>query len=289
MLHNARHKPLPRKPDPKTTRHRKRKRVTVIAGFQCSDGILLCADSEETIGEESKSQTRKIATNASHFSHIAIGGAGDSALIDYVQQKLIRDMLDERPSWDAFEGWLNNYANTVFTDHVQPYAYFPSDRIPEDVEFLVALRMDEESRLFKWERNFAYAVPPKTHTSIGFGTLQSRSELSNLERISLPAHQMLFYAVRAMLKVKQTVQYCGGNTEVVQLHNGGMLSPFRTSEIQAIEHMVEEVDFFVLQRVLRLIARPISAKSDQELDAQVKALRDFNETYQQLVKKFWRG
>ena len=61
MLHNLRREPLPRKPDPKAKRPEKRKTcVTAIVGFQCQDALLMCADSEQSVGTDSKSQIRKI-------------------------------------------------------------------------------------------------------------------------------------------------------------------------------------------------------------------------------------
>lgn len=85
MLHNLRHRPLPRKPEPKVKRPEKRKkRVTVIAGFQCTDALLMCADSEQSIGSDSKSQTRKIGCFTTGGIGAAIGGAGDSDFIEYV-------------------------------------------------------------------------------------------------------------------------------------------------------------------------------------------------------------
>ena len=44
MLHNLRHRPLPRKPHPKSTRPGKRKCVTLIAAFRCDGGVVICAD-----------------------------------------------------------------------------------------------------------------------------------------------------------------------------------------------------------------------------------------------------
>ena len=55
MLHNTRHRPLPRKPHPKITRPEKRKRVTLIAAFRCEveneQGAIICADSQESYGD----------------------------------------------------------------------------------------------------------------------------------------------------------------------------------------------------------------------------------------------
>src|SRR5436190_20142246 len=84
MLHNLRHEPLPRKL--KITRPEKRKRVTLIAAFRCNTygapGVVICADSQETVGEYRVS-VDKIAPRVLGDYQMVIGGAGNAAgLID---------------------------------------------------------------------------------------------------------------------------------------------------------------------------------------------------------------
>src|SRR5688572_4104412 len=100
MPHNLRHRPLPRKPDPEPARLRKRKRVTIIAAFQCSDGLLMCADSEQSVfGSDAKSQTQKIDAFKSAYASVAIGGSGDSGVIQYVQYEFMQRIARDRPKW----------------------------------------------------------------------------------------------------------------------------------------------------------------------------------------------
>jgi hypothetical protein len=59
MLHNVRHEPPFRpRPLPKPLRLGKRKSVTIAIGILCSDGIILCADSQESVDEYSKVPSR---------------------------------------------------------------------------------------------------------------------------------------------------------------------------------------------------------------------------------------
>src|SRR5438105_9897981 len=75
--------PKPHKiiPWPKPLRLPKRKRVTLIAGFCCQDGIVLCADAQETV-DDIRVATQKIEPKLLGNYDFAIGGSGDGDLID---------------------------------------------------------------------------------------------------------------------------------------------------------------------------------------------------------------
>lgn len=286
MLHNLRHEPPSHKPRPKPSRLGKRKRVTIIAAFQCSDGLLMCADSEQTISVESKSQTRKIFASRYDFGSVAIGGAGDASLIEYVQQRLHRDLTFNPPTLATFESSLVTYADDVFDKQIRPYATFPSNYIPE-FELLIGLQMNGEYRLYRWERNFVYHVP-SGHTSIGIGTLQSESLMGNQQLLWLPANQMLFSALRMMLRVKQLVQGCGGKTEVLCLSNDGSLISLPTRYIDAIEHLVDEVDMALFLGPLAFVAghRWNDEGEEVELKAEADSLKRFKAKYEKLISQW---
>ena len=245
--------------------------MTIIAGFQCTDGILMCSDTEQFISPESKSQVGKIpVVQLAHFT-AAIGGAGDGALIEYLTQDLCKHLVHWPRDWDALESGLNDYGRKAFTKHIRAYAGFPSVDIPT-VSFLIAVTMNEDARLFRWERNFVHAVPKWQHTSIGVGTLQSEQLLSEMQ-FAYPSQQMFFFAVRMMQKVKQIVQGCGGKTEVVFLPStGNSFTRPGTFITDEIEHMAGIVDDFLTNHILSFIAN--TEKMDQQtVDAKLDLLR----------------
>ena len=126
--------------------------MTIIAGFYCANGLLLCSYTEQSYAE-SKSQVRKVSHFRQGSTVIAIGGAGHGPEADFVMQDLPK-LLDLKASGlsDA-EDALKQYAQRIFKDHVQVYAGFPRDEIPS-VAFLVGMVIVGRRRLFKWERNF---------------------------------------------------------------------------------------------------------------------------------------
>src|SRR5687768_17604375 len=91
MPHNTRHTPLPRKPHPKITRRRKRRRVTLIAAFRCDDGLVLCADSLETL-DGVPVPVRKLEPLDCGAYWLAVGGSGNGDLIDGFNESLQLDV-----------------------------------------------------------------------------------------------------------------------------------------------------------------------------------------------------
>lgn len=278
MLHNTRHRPPPRKPE--ITRHEKRKRVTVIAGFQCLDALLICADTEQGISQTySKSQIGKIESFISGGAGIAIGGAGDGDLIAYVQHELKQRFDQSLSSPDAADVWMQSFARDIWNECVEPYRGFATELVP-DASFLIGLQMRGVYSLYKWERNTVWPIPRNIHTSIGIGVIQSEPLLAELQDFSLPAHQMLLYAVRAMLRVKQLVQGCGGKTEAVLLLNDGTIMRPAIIKIDLIEYLVEEMDRFLLKRCAGFIA---GHRDQEDLNEQTELLKRFKQRYEKIV------
>ncbi len=57
--------------------------MTIAGGILCTDGAILCADTQETIGDYSKHDTSKIRSFHSNVFTVVMTGGGDS---DYLEQ-----------------------------------------------------------------------------------------------------------------------------------------------------------------------------------------------------------
>jgi hypothetical protein len=288
MLHNTRHRPLPRKPDPKVKRPEKRKtRVTAIVGFQCSDALLMCADSEQLVGTDSKSQIRKIDSFAIDRTAVAIGGAGDMDLIEHVKHQLRQAIRRDPPTPDNADLWMESFARNVWNTVIRPCRGFPPEDIPS-ADFLIGLQLKADYTLYKWERNLIHPVPNTEHVSIGSGRTQSEALLADLGSLFLPVHQMLLYAVRVMLRVKQLAQGCGGKTEaVILLREGVMTMRPGTIKIDRIEYLVEAMDRILLDRCVGFISGQTgehgTLSEQEDLAEQAELLKQLRAKYEKIV------
>jgi len=261
--------------------------VTIIAGFQCTDGLLMCSDTEQSFSpSDNKTQTRKVPVFHLGKLTIAIGGSGDGALVDFITQDLVKHLAAEDYNWSTIEAGLNNYAKRIFSRHIRVYAGFPPAFVPE-VSFLIAIAMGSQGRLFKWEKNFVYAVPLMQHTSIGIGTIQSEQLLTEIQ-FFYPSELMLFFAVRMMYQVKQLVQGCGGKTEAVFIQVGrelGLVVHHGIFIVDEIEHVTMMVDEFLVHHVLPLVANTALSKEsvESQLETAKRGLMKLRERYGQLM------
>src|SRR6266404_1434242 len=83
---------------------RKRRRVTLIAAFKCLEGVVICADSQETLSvitpdgpADYRCQVTKIRPEIAGQYYVVGGGAGDGDLIEAFTDRL----LAEVQSWEG--------------------------------------------------------------------------------------------------------------------------------------------------------------------------------------------
>ena len=88
-------KPQPFQPYPRPPFKRlpRSKYVTIAAGFHCIEGIVLCADTQETVDNYIKRNVPKIAvrpqwTDDKSIPRVVFAGAGDGDLIDSLVGKM---------------------------------------------------------------------------------------------------------------------------------------------------------------------------------------------------------
>jgi hypothetical protein len=225
-------------PKPKPERLPRRKTVTIAAGLKCLDGIVICADSEETISESAKRQVIKLELRPATFPDqddpVAIfTGAGDSVFIDEV----INEMWSAAVKTSEKE--LDKVVQAMQTANrlyhrkiwkIYPPLYSTSD-LP-DADLLFAVWAKDGYGLY--EARSVKFRPVKDFATIGCGE-------SLAHYICDPAHKSIARTVKAvtlaiymLAKVKDHVPGCGGDSRIAILtHTGGtnMLDTFKTDKI----------------------------------------------------------
>src|ERR1700685_4005212 len=124
----------PREPE----RLPKRKVVTIAIGFHTSDGVILCADMQKTIGEM-KTYDGKVGLNIFHQAGaiIAVAGAGHE---DYIEtaKSYVLDGFSEPQEWPEVERGLRGRLLEFFKTHIGPWANFAAVDRPS-VELLIGI------------------------------------------------------------------------------------------------------------------------------------------------------
>src|SRR5260370_23566714 len=86
-------------------------RMTVIGALHCNDGVVLCADRQETIADYAKWDVEKI----NHFElsgvyRLFMAGAGDADMIDMTWEEIIGIVIRENTKAENLK--------TIITDNV---------------------------------------------------------------------------------------------------------------------------------------------------------------------------
>lgn|SRR5579863_347084 len=226
---------------PESLRLPRLRNVTIICGLQCSDGTMMCADTEETISDVSKHESDKMRVCGSPAFALC-GGAGDAELIEF-STDLIEKEIPQTKKWPDVLAALNGIAARVFSKHVRAYVGFPKDLIPW-LSMLIAVRIGNETKLFRWSHNFVRLIPNEKrerHTAIGIGDIQALQLLRQYS-FSLPAQDMFFFAVRTMHRVKRLVPGCGGRTRIFVLRNDQSIMWWTFETIEKVEKISDKLD-----------------------------------------------
>jgi hypothetical protein len=118
--------------------------MTLIAAFKCYEGILFCADSQETLGnptpdgwEAYRCQVDKISPNFDGDYHWVAGGAGNGELVDCFTDRLKDEISTWRGKYDV--PTLKQKLKEIVLDYNQHEAAL-AWKEGDGIDFLIALR-----------------------------------------------------------------------------------------------------------------------------------------------------
>ncbi len=194
-------KPLPL---PYVKRLPRVKWMTAIVGLNCTDGVLLLADTEETISQESKAECDKLSILQFPHGRMLLGGAGTAHFIHYAEQAIQREFLQTARNWPEILVDVNGLYKKINKETLGFYKGFAREYIPDGIDLLTAINADGQTVLFCWENASVVAVEPRAHASIGCGIYQTHALLRDLN-LRMGADGMLFYGVRLMRQAKRGV------------------------------------------------------------------------------------
>jgi 20S proteasome alpha/beta subunit len=192
--------------------------MTIALGVLGGNGIVLGADSEETVGE-AKTFALKLHSGAAYGlngerpSAMAVTGAGYGPYLDCVFQRFTdffgnNEQLNVEEIGAEFQKILYGF----YAEHVIPY----SDSAGLDFQIIVGAQRDGQSRL--WVSNRGVMRRSYGYEAVGLGDSQAKAVL--IRSVSLHSlDQIAALACYAILRAKENVVGCGKNTLLLYLTN----------------------------------------------------------------------
>jgi hypothetical protein len=235
--------------------------VTIAAGILCTDGMVLCTDTEHSISEDRKARASKmrfweivypIDSNFETDTRLGIGlaGAGHSDWIAAFIQGMDRDVLLDVPEGfdiEMFEGLLRKYNDTFFEKYIRAYAENPAHR-PQVYMLVLTQFSDKRRTIFHVHENVVLRAEEQNFMAVGAGAPVFQS-LGKALLGDFPAHKEVWnmreaasVAVYIMDKVKSEVPGCGGNSHIVMIGRDREKHEISTKRIKELEIHHEDIE-----------------------------------------------
>jgi 20S proteasome alpha/beta subunit len=256
----------------------KNKRMTIALGLLAPNGVVIAADTQETMGWGGvkysgwKIQSRRHKGGERSF---AATGSGDAATLDALHQ----DLGDQfaKSGADVQEKW-KGILESFYSNHVRQ---FNEPTRPLDIQSVCGLSWKNPSQnpeLFATSFNRLRRI--KQSVAVGAGE-QSATELLNL---ALPPKgetnvlQLAAIAAFTIFHVKETVDGCGRGTHITILRDGGAwyVKPEVIEELEVCFRKLADFEKAAINFVLNQGApyRIVMEGSMKELNCAKLPLRD---------------
>ena len=197
--------------------------MTILAGFKCSGGIVVCADTQETI-EHSKRSVPKLRVEVPphwkgyngeiYDSDLAVAfcGAGDGPFID----KLIDTAWGKMRTTDNLDDACRIADESITSTYAKYGQIYQPGYCPQ-VELIFGIKMQGQSKLFT-------ANGPIVNESVGFvsqgvGGYMADFLASRMFRPGLSYRQGIILAAYILFQAKEHVDGCGGDSHIALLRD----------------------------------------------------------------------
>jgi len=258
-----------------------RRNMTLIAGFRCRDGLILCADTQETISGYTKLNTDKIRGLMYTGGCINVAGAGDADLIEMAVDRLVDHfLLDDCQvtDWRRTQREIEGVLVPLFEDQARRNSFLPSEERPWS-DLLIAYRAEDGKELLKISGTKVRRV--RAAQCLGTGMILANSLVSELFDQNMTMKQAGLLAIYAVFRAKRYVDGVGGNTDILFIGDYG-LTRIPTSDVQRIESWWLELEQSGIS-----LARALTATEGIDKNA-VATLADFKDTlafYDEIYKE----
>lgn len=265
--------------------------MTAIVGFNCLNGVMMMADTEETTSNFTKSTCDKLYRFIFPLGAVITGGAGSGHLIDCANQELHQTFAKGIPKPDnqPLDGEIVRNALNDFAANF--YAKTTAQDLTASLEMLIAVNISKkETLLFRWLGNRVLYINPNRHDVIGSGAVQIHPMLQEF-KLTPTADVALFCGIRMMSHAKRIIQGVGGKTEAVMLLHDGASMYYGTGNTEKIEKLVENFDEFLMQFVYTSVShmgRDYPEETERNIAAgfadMPRLLKTYRDAYREILE-----
>jgi 20S proteasome alpha/beta subunit len=206
--------------------------MTIAAGFLCSDGFVLAADT--LYSGTNKRYAAKIWTLQRGDVAIAVAGAGVAVLLARLKDDIYDRLTSSMSRRDVVE-LIDGILYSIFHKHKPAPNEFP-------IQVLVGIRTHGDCSLYENDSFAMLARVRKNRTCIGWGSSLGLYFADTLFRKQMPMKWAEIISAHLVRQVKRYADGCGGRTHMVSVPALGQIKRFQPKEIRDLERYFAEID-----------------------------------------------
>jgi 20S proteasome alpha/beta subunit len=235
--------------------------MTIAAGFVCTDGIVIAADTQFSSNVLKISRT-KIQSSENKTCVIAVSGA--DVLMDKAVEGVLSSIAPEMGR-DEISHEIEQTLRELYVDYIDP-----AGQPDFDIGLLVAVNASDGAALFQHNRWAVSQV--KNYACVGTGAVLGTYVVEQLwSGGSRPCITASIVAVHAVQVAKRYDPWCGKETELFVLPTNGTAYQQTARNITRFEQFFDSVET-VLHPLL--LAIPDPAVSNEAVDERLKRFEE---------------
>jgi 20S proteasome alpha/beta subunit len=219
---------------------RKGKAMTIVAGFRCTDGIVLCADQQVSAVGSHKYFETKIVARDGFIESIAFAYSGLPSLAREAREKMMKILKEIELSNDA----VYEAADQVLTNMGRQYA---------DVELQLLIGvvvMAEEPALIKFDGKGLHTAHNVSFLGIGDSSLV-RFLADTMYSPEMTTKEALDLGIYIVHKAEQYIDHCGGPIDVLTLNESCACTLLSELEVQEKIKKLEAQEVYLGDLIFR--------------------------------------
>jgi hypothetical protein len=201
--------------NPANIRKRWVKRVTVALGYRCSDGLVLCADSEWTHGQSYKTHGTKVAhvQDQAQGFYFAMAGTGSYLFMQKVFDEYADDVQGRPPQTVAdARARFDRKLKQIYVSEIFSIPHWES--LDMDAQFLLGIRAGGSLAFLSTDTHIVGDAPDSE--CIGSGG-EAASLVTKMMFRPMTRYEAALVAVYVLWLVKSTSVGVGGASSIVML------------------------------------------------------------------------
>lgn len=207
--------------------------MTIAAGFKCSTGVVLSADTEES-AEDLKWSVEKLSIYNEEWCQAGFSGAGFGDLVDMIIQRIKQELDRGYDNIKDVQECIQSTLLAVYKNEISLHPYSEEDKI---VHLLIAIHPKSEQEVTLLKAHATILREVSTYEIIGSGEV-IRYVAENLYKSDLPMSQCVLLSIHLVNLAKKYVGGVGGNTNILSITSDGRVG------IERIEDSKKQEQFF---------------------------------------------